>query len=333
MDIYDRPRLKQQAQHRLQEARYDPQKLVLIHSGVGLGVSLLLTVINFMLSKQVDSTGGLAGLGTRSILNTASTILQLASGILLPFWQIGLLKCMTKIVRNEQTGSQDLLEGFRRFGPVLRLMLLRTLLFGGIAALCIYVGMGIFFATPFAQPVAEAMEPLMDSNITNQQILAVSEAVMLEIERAMPWILLICGALYALVAIPLFYRYRMADYIILDQPGVGALEALRGSKRMMYKRRMGMFRLDLSFWWFYLLDVLVAFICYADALVPMLGISMPWDEEVMFFVCFLVYLVLQLALYWWAKAQVECTYAVCYDGFSQGTKKPTEESHKWEYPA
>lgn len=43
------------------------------------------------------------------------------------------------------------------------------------------------------------------------------------------------------------YRYRMAMYIIHDDPEVGIMEAIRASKQMMIGHKMDLFVLDLSF--------------------------------------------------------------------------------------
>ncbi|MGN1031020.1 MAG: DUF975 family protein [Butyricicoccaceae bacterium] len=43
------------------------------------------------------------------------------------------------------------------------------------------------------------------------------------------------------------YRYRMAMYIIHDDPEVGIMESIRKSKRMMVGHKMDLFVLDLSF--------------------------------------------------------------------------------------
>ncbi len=43
------------------------------------------------------------------------------------------------------------------------------------------------------------------------------------------------------------YRYRMAEYALLDDPDISALEAIRRSKRMMRGHKMNLFITDLSF--------------------------------------------------------------------------------------
>jgi uncharacterized membrane protein len=53
-----------------------------------------------------------------------------------------------------------------------------------------------------------------------------------------------------------FYRYRMAFYILLDDPAKGAIRCIRESKWMMKGNKLDLFLLDLSFIGWALLDVL-----------------------------------------------------------------------------
>ena len=51
------------------------------------------------------------------------------------------------------------------------------------------------------------------------------------------------------------YRYRMALYIMIDNPKLSALECIRASKQMMTGRKGELFVLDLSFLGWYLLSL------------------------------------------------------------------------------
>ena len=50
------------------------------------------------------------------------------------------------------------------------------------------------------------------------------------------------------------YRYRLAAYLMLEDPRLGALEAITHSKRLMKGYKGRLFVLDLSFFWWYLLS-------------------------------------------------------------------------------
>ena len=51
------------------------------------------------------------------------------------------------------------------------------------------------------------------------------------------------------------YRYRMALYIMIDNPQLSALDCINASKQMMYGRKGELFVLDLSFLGWYLLTL------------------------------------------------------------------------------
>ena len=58
-------------------------------------------------------------------------------------------------------------------------------------------------------------------------------------------------------AIPAYYRYRQAYYILLDAPEKSALQCIRESKRIMDGNKLNLFLLDLSFIGWAILDLMV----------------------------------------------------------------------------
>ena len=72
---------------------------------------------------------------------------------------------------------------------------------------------------------------------------------------------------------PVLYLLRFTDYIIMDQPEIGALYALTTSVRMTRSHLKELLMLDLRFWWYYLLELLVAVVSYYSlALLLLLGL-------------------------------------------------------------
>lgn len=53
------------------------------------------------------------------------------------------------------------------------------------------------------------------------------------------------------------YRYRMAEYCLLDDPDISALEAIRRSKKLMQGRKFDFFVTELSFFGWLMLDALI----------------------------------------------------------------------------
>ncbi len=64
--------------------------------------------------------------------------------------------------------------------------------------------------------------------------------------------------LFVIPGIIAAYRYRLAEYCLLDDPDISALEAIRRSKRLMFGRKMDLFITDFSFiGWMILQNIIV----------------------------------------------------------------------------
>lgn len=335
MDIRDRRALKEYTGRVLADAAYAPKKLSLIHTAASLAVTLVLVVISFILTRQIDGTGGLAGLGTRSILETAQTVLQFASTLLLPFWEIGFLYAAIRMARKEETGPRALVEGFRRFGPVLRLMLLRSLLAIGVLLLCSQVATTIYLLTPFSASYFQLYDTLMGNAATATDPTALlDEATMQAMAESILPVAIISAVLAIALLIPLLYRFRLAEYVIMDTPGTGAFAALRASNRMMRSNCVAMFRLDLSYWWFYLAQAVIALVGYGDVLLAALGVALPMSADTAYFLFYLLYIGGQLVLLWQVRSAVETTYAAAYDVLKEPQEpkpQPEPKNLPWTY--
>ena len=123
------------------------------------------------------------------------------------------------------------------------------------------------------------------------------------------------------MGIPLFYNYRMVNYVIIDKPALGAMAALRESKQMMRGNRIALFKLDLSFWWYYLAMLLATTVAYGDMILAMLGVSLPGPEMLWYFGFYVAYLGVLLAIYVLLRSRVEVTYALAYDAVKPEEKQ------------
>ena len=126
-------------------------------------------------------------------------------------------------------------------------------------------------------------------------------------------VMVIFGVLFLVLAAPVFYRYRMANYLIIDRPATGALAALRDSRVMTKGNRWNLFRLDLSMWWYYAAMLVSAAIGYGDQLLPDLGVTLPFSDTVAYFLFFGVYLAVTFVIFYFLRNRVEVTYALAYD--------------------
>lgn len=336
MTIDDRNAIHRTAADRLAQAAYPPKKLTLIYAAAALGVSLISVVLDWILTDQVGATGGLSGMNLRSVLETARTVLQYAGSVALIFWEFGLLYSAIRMARAETAGPASLLEGFRRFGPVLRLQLLQGFLYMGVMTVCIYAGTFIYTLSPLATPMLQILEPLMAQGQSIEQVQEALLQISTETLMQAVWpMLVICGILCAIVLIPMFYRMRLAAWYVMDEPGTGALMAMVRSSRSMRRNRWRLFRLDLSFWWYYALLGVSAVVVYGDLLLSMAGISLPMSADIAWMVFYLLGLLVQLVVYWQACGRVQTAYAVAYDILRQEeptipVEQPKPQKLPWE---
>ncbi len=305
--------IKDDAAYALRRAR-DPRKLILAFAGINILAAALLTVLNNWLGTQIEGTGGLSNFGIRSILSTAQSVLPFAQTVILLALEFGYLHAVLRLSRGQYADHTDLKVGFHRFGPILRLHIFQGLRFFSLGFILFYLSMQIFLLTPWAEPLVEILLPLVESASTSADVMAMMDPATLDLAyQAMLPMFVLFGVLYSVFAIPMFYRMRLAVYVLLDDPRGQAMLAIRKSTLMMRGNKLRMFRLDLSFWWYYLLIALASVISYGDTLLSMLGIPLPFNDTIAFYLFYLVYLAMLFAIYYFLRNPVEVAYAKAYD--------------------
>lgn len=310
--------VKSAARSALNHAFYDPKKLALIYAGVAVGFDLLITVINYILSRQIASFGGIAGLGARGIFSTLQTLLPIVSMLFVPLWEIGMLRAGMGFMRDEPVSPSTLTAGFRRFGPVLRLLLLRTALLFVIVLIAINVGSVVFSVTPWAASIQDIAQAVMETGTITEEMIA-------QMMPSMAPLYIIFFATFGILALPLFFRLRMADFIIMDKPA-GALAALLFSHRLMRGNCFKLLKLDLSFWWYYVISFLSIAVCYLDLILSAVGITLPISSDVALFLFFGLYALIRFFLCWQSGSYVNTTYAIAFDSIApKAPAKPAAE--------
>lgn len=309
MNIRDRQGLKQTAAQHLKNAAYDPRKLSVIHSSLIVGIALVLSLLSVILSQGIAGTGGLSGIGTRNLLQTAESALQLAYTFLIPFWQVGIVFAFLCIIRSQPAQPQTLLRGFARFGPVLRLMLVELMILLGVGFAAAYTSS--FIALGFSPKLMEILEPIavamaQDPYLNPTEMLL--ELPPTELLNAMLPMLVIFFILYLGAAVFFGFRTRFATYLVLDDPQVGAFAAIGRSFRMTHRNCGALLRLDLSFWLYYVLQALAVAITYLELFLPAEagGVWLP-------VILYAIYGAGTLALDWFMRPMVEATYALAYE--------------------
>ena len=126
-----------------------------------------------------------------------------------------------RLARNEQPGYRNLLDGFSMVGRVILMSILRyifTMLWGILGMLpgMIVITCGMFTMGAGLGAVLMVLGVL----------------------------LMIAGGVFEAAVT---YRYRLAEYFLLDNPGLGPLAAITASKQAMKGRKWALFVQDLSF--------------------------------------------------------------------------------------
>ena len=147
--------MKATAAQRLAEAR-DEKKIALIFGGITVGASLLVTVVNYCLGLEIGKTGGLSNFGLRSILSAVQTVLPIVQMFVLLCLELGYTAAMLRISRGQYTSPQTLRAGLQRFGPLLRSLLLQSLIYIGVGMLSSYLAMQSYLLTPLSKGFVEA---------------------------------------------------------------------------------------------------------------------------------------------------------------------------------
>ena len=306
--------LKMQARTALQKASYSPGKLFFLYGAVSLGLGLVIALLDAVLANSIAGTGGLAGMQTRAVLTTAQSVLQLASGIILPFWQFGLVYGSLQLIRQERADGHVLTEGFRRFGPILRLLLMKAVFFMAAIMACSYVSSFLFVLTPLSRSFTELMTPIVESgDVAAMEAMLSDEAAIMELLPTMGGFFVIFLIHVCVICIPLGYRMSMADFVVMDEGRRGGFGAIRESFRLTRRHCMQLFRLDLSFWWFYGISFFVGVLAGLDGLLTMAGVSLPVSAQAAYWICYGAYIVAQLALLTLAAPKVQTTYAAAYE--------------------
>lgn len=312
MNIRDRQAIHHAAGQSLENAKGEPQKILLVYLGIVTGLSLVVAALSTLLTGRIENTGGLSNMGLRSVLSTAKAVLPLVQSLIFLGLEVGYCTVALRIVRGECVSNDTLFGGFRRFLPLLRAQILLGFLYAGVGMLSVYTGVYLFLMLPLSNGFYEAIMPMMES-ATAGGTLIIDEPLMAAASEAIVPSLWIFAILFLLLFLPMHYNYRMVTYRLIDQQRPGALRAIHESRVMMRRNRIALLKLDLTIWWFYLLQAAILLIAYLDILLPMLGITLPISNTVSYFLFLALSLGLQFVVYYFCMNKVAVIYATAYE--------------------
>lgn len=282
------------------------KRLALISVGAVAAANVLLILLQLLTDHMMKNATGLDGLSRRAGLMTAQSVLNLVLSLSAPFWSYGFYKVAMDTARSCQPETKTLLWGFHRFWPLLRLLLLEVLIVSGLAMLGGTVGSMLYVNTPLSNvlmkyvPTFQAVEQLTDPNAVAALLEPILPQLLLDM---LPLFLLVLVGVCVLV-FPWFYKVRLAHYHILDGEN-RATVAMAISQQEMRGSRFAMFKLDLSWWWYYGLLMLASAPLYLPDILPNLSVPQ-WAFT-------LLSLGLQVLVQWQFMARVQTSYALTYD--------------------
>lgn len=320
MDIRNTKQLTQFAAERVDNTPA-VRRIALIYCSLSLGLALLVTVVNYVLGLQMDNLGGLSNLGKKSILSTVQTVLPLVQSMISLCLNVGFMAAMLRVARGQYVSEQTLRLGLDRFWVLLRLTLFRTVLLASVIMVSIYLGIMLFMMTPLSNEVAQFLLPYLEDVTLLSSAVVMDDTAYAQFASMLWPAYLICFVLMGIIGLPMLYAYRMAEYVVIDKPAVGALAALRESKQMMRRNRMKLAKLDLQLWWYYLPLALAMAVGYGDVLLPMVGVELPLSPQISYFLFYGVYLAASFAVYFFLLPRAETTYALAYDGLRPKEQK------------
>lgn len=321
MDIRENRELVSYAGQRL-GGQQKEKRIVLIYASVAIGLTALVTVVNYMLGLQISRLGGLGNMGRKTVFSTLQMVLPLAQSVVLLCLDVGYIAAMLRIARGQYVSEQTLRLGFDRFWVLLRVSLFKGFRYFALGFLGVYAGVMIYMVSPLSNQVVELLMPYMANLTVLDSQIVLDEAAYAQLTGAMWPAFLICAVTCAALLLPTIYSYRMVNHVVIDKPGMGALAALRASKQMMRGNRLALLKLDLRLWWYYGATTLAMAVCYGDMLLPMLGVALPGSGDMWYFVFFGIYLALSFGIYYFLRNRAEVVYALAYDAVKPEEKKP-----------
>ncbi len=308
MSIPSAKYLKVKAANRLKTGK-EPQKVVLIYAAILAAAALAGNLAGYLLDGQISQAVGLQGMNTRAVLSTATVVVTIAQLLLVEGLALGYCAAMLRIARGQYASGSTLKAGLERLWLLVRTRLLEGVILTAMSfALCMVV-VNIYMLTPFSNRLVLSMMPLVEAG-------ELTTEAMLSLWSTAYQVLLPVTVLYVVALIPLLWYfsavYRLVDYLLIEKPQLGALGALQESRRRMRGSKRMLLRVDLSFWWYYLLQAATK-VLYTGLILAALGVTLSVSPTVFLVAALVIYLAADFAVRCFFSNRVAVTYALFYD--------------------
>lgn len=316
MTIPEIPVLKAEARSALEYSR-NQKNIALVYTAGLIGSSMVVLVLDYILSQMIADAGGLGNLGTRTILSSLQSMLPILQMLVLLGWNAGYALAVLQMIRRQNPDRTALTTGFSMFFPMLRCMLLEGMIYFNITILSFLLSAQIYAFTPWARELMQLLEPVLPAMLENPEAYVLEDALLRPALRKMLPMVLIFGALYLALSIPISYRLRFSTYCLVDAPRGGAMRAMYNSRMMLRRNCWKLFRVDLHFWWYHGLLAIASLI----QMLPLMGFVLPFGFDATYYLCYGVYLAIVFGLYALVRNRVECTYVAAYEALREKPKE------------
>lgn len=263
----------------------------------------LLTLVYLLLTTGVSTLADLTGAAQWSFPPSGGDTLPLFLYLLILLYttvmNFGYQIWALRVCRRQPVGYGTLIDGFSMAG---RVLLMELYLFGCALCWALLFGIGgtvvLFFLLTWAPPAL-----LM---------------------------LLFYGAVFC-IALWISYRYALAPFLLMDRPEAGPITPVRESVAMMRGWKWEYFKLDFSFFGWYLLNAILSFVVEGAFLFPSIlellqapeldpallinGLELPW-------VAVLLSTLIQVPLSLWLDPYVSIAHAGFYQARVQQAAAP-----------
>lgn len=317
--------LSDTAKRNLEPKKRETQRIVLLYLVITTLLSLAASALTLLLSDRIAGTGGLRGMGLRSVLSTAQTLLPMVQTLVFMGLQLGYHDAALGVSRDKPVSLDTLWGGFRRFFPLLRAYLLQGMFYGATGFLCLYLATYIFLLLPASADFRNVIMPVIESASVLSGEIVLDEATLNTASAALKPLIWVFLPLFLAVFIPMHYQYRLTIYRIIDQSHPRAFAALLESRALMRRSRLTLLKLDLRLWWYYAAQLLLQALCYGDVLLALAGIALPFSDTVAYYLFLILSLALQFVFQYLTMNRVSVTYAVFYDELLTRKKQLMEE--------
>lgn len=304
---------KESASQVLRQPDRTYRRMLMVHIGIVLGASL---GVNLLL-ELIGLLGGSGSMEKQAAIETAQTILPMVITIAQLYWVAGLQQAAMERLIDHPVGFVDLTAGFGRWKPITTSTIFIGLQYFGRAFIATFLAELILGLTPYAKILEDAAMQMVE-NPELDLFAVLGERSMEVLGVYMGLILVITVAL----VLPLYYRYRMVNYILLQQPEVGGMQAMFFSKVMTFGHRMELFKLDLSFWWYYLINALASAAVVGDLVLIACGVRLPLPALAVQWIFMLLSAILQFAAFMWGRPKMELAFAQAYRDLSVPREMP-----------